>query len=130
MALAQLKLLINLAAVDGEMVEKEKNYIINIGKANGLPPEQVTSLFAVSHDLVVPKNISDQQRFDYLLSLVQLMKIDQRLYKDEIRYCARVASKLGYDQQVIFDLMLHVKEAMGNNELEQLRQLTAKYLNQ
>lgn len=130
MALAQLKLLINLAAVDGEMVEKEKNYIINIGKANGLPSEQVTSLFAVSHDLVVPKNISDQQRFDYLLSLVQLMKIDQRLYKDEIRYCARVASKLGYDQQVIFDLMLHVKEAMGNNELEQLRQLTAKYLNQ
>ena len=92
--------------------------------------DQVTPLFTGNHDFVVPDNVSDKQRFDYIFSLVQLMKIDQRLYKDEIRYCARVASKLGYDQQIIFDLMLHVKEVMGDNELEQLRQLTAKYLNQ
>jgi hypothetical protein len=130
MALTQLKLLISLARVDGEVVEKEKSYITNIGKANGLSADQVTPLFAANHDFVVPDKISDKQRFDYIFSLVQLMKIDQRLYKDEIRYCARVASKLGFDQQIIFDLMLHVKEAMGDNELEQLRQLTAKYLNQ
>jgi hypothetical protein len=130
MALTQLKLLISLARVDGEVVEKEKSYIINIGKANGLAADQVTPLFAENHDFVVPDKISEKQRFDYIFSLVQLMKIDQRLYKDEIRYCARVASKLGFDQQIIFDLMLHVKEAMGDNELEQLRQLTAKYLNQ
>jgi hypothetical protein len=78
----------------------------------------------------VPNNLSDEKRFDYIFSLVQLMKIDERLYKDEIRYCARVASKLGYDQGIIFDLMLHVKGVMGDNELEELRKLTAKYLNQ
>ena len=50
MALAQLKLLINLARVDGEVVEKERNYIINIGKANGLSSDEVTPLFASSHD--------------------------------------------------------------------------------
>jgi uncharacterized tellurite resistance protein B-like protein len=130
MALAQLKLLINLARVDGEVVEKERNYIINIGAANGLSAEDMKPLFAGEHDFVVPNNISDKQRFDYIFSLVQLMKIDQRLYKDEIRYCARVASRLGYDQQVIFELMLHVKEAMGDNELDELKKLTAKYLNQ
>jgi uncharacterized tellurite resistance protein B-like protein len=130
MALAQLKLLINLARVDDQVVERERDYILNIGKANGLSADEVTPLFASGHDFVVPDDLNDQRRFDYIFSLVQLMKIDERLYKDEIRYCARVASKLGYDQAVIFDLMLHVKEAMGNNELEELRQLTAKYLNQ
>ena len=130
MALAQLKLLINLARVDGKVVEKERNYILNIGKANGLSPDEITPLFAASHDFVVPENITDKQRFDYIFSLVQLMKIDERLYKEEIRYCARIASRLGYDQAIIFDLMLHVTAAMGNNELEQLRKLTAKYLNQ
>jgi len=130
MALAQLKLLINLARVDGEVVEKERNYITNIGKANGLSPDEITPLFAGNYDFVVPNNLGDKQRFDYIFSLVQLMKIDERLYKDEIRYCARVASKLGYDQGIIFDLMLHVTATMGNNELEQLRKLTAKYLNQ
>jgi len=130
MALAQLKLLINLARVDGQVVEKERNYILNIGKANGLPAEDIHPLFERGHDFVVPKDITDQQRFDYIFSLVQLMKIDERLYKEEIRYCARVASKLGYDQGIIFDLMLHVREVMEKHELDELRNLTAKYLNQ
>lgn len=130
MALAQLKLLINLARVDNEVVEKEKNYILNIGKANGLQPEEITPLFTRGHEFVVPDNLTESQRFEYIFSLVQLMKIDERLYKEEIRYCARVASKLGYEQGIIFDLMLHVRAVMEKNELEELRKLTAKYLNQ
>lgn len=130
MALAQLKLLINLARVDGVVVEKEKDYILNIGKANGLSAAEVTPLFAKGHDFVVPNDLPEEQRFNYIFSLVQLMKIDERLYKEEIRYCARVASKLGYDQAIIFDLMLHVRAVMETKELEDLRKLTAKYLNQ
>lgn len=130
MALSQLKLLVTLARVDGEVGEKEQNYIINIGTANGIATDEVKRLFAKDHDMIVPNNLSDEQRFNYILSLVQLMKIDERLYKDEIRYCARVASRLGYDQAVIFDLMLHVRSVMGPNELEELKKLTAKYLNQ
>ena len=130
MALAQLKLLINLARVDGVVVEKEKDYILNIGKANGIPAEEVTPLFVKGHDFAVPNNLTEQERFNYIFSLVQLMKIDERLYKEEIRYCARVASKLGYDQAIIFDLMLHVRAVMETKELEDLRKLTAKYLNQ
>lgn len=130
MALAQLKLLINLARVDGKVVEKERDYISNIGKANGIAADQIDPLFAVEHDLIIPDNLSPEQRFDYIFSLIQLMKIDERLYKDEIRYCARVASKLGYDQAIIFDLMLHVREMMESHELDELRKLTAKHLNQ
>ncbi len=128
MAIPKLKLLINLARVDGGVAEKEKHYIFNIGEANGIPAETIRSLFAEAYDVIIPDDLSNDEKFNYIFSLVQLMKIDERLYKDEIKYCSKVASKLGYNEAVMFDLMLHVKEAMGPNELENLKTLTAKYL--
>lgn len=128
MAVNKLKLLINLAHVDGGVGEKEEKYIYNIGAANGVPAETIKPLLASSHDVIVPNDLNNDQKFDYLISLVQLMKIDERLYVEEIRFCSKVAARLGYKETVMFDLMLHVKEAMGPNELENLKKLTAKYL--
>jgi hypothetical protein len=127
--LAQMKLLINLARIDGTVAERERNYIINIGRANGIYPDQVEPLFDQRHELIVPTNLTDDQTFNYIFSLVQLMKIDERMYKEEILFCSKIASRLGYDQEVMFDLMLHVRAVMGANEMENLKQLTAKYLN-
>ncbi len=121
-------LLINLARIDGTVGAKEESYIINIGEANGIRKESIKPLFSRSHDVIVPDDLTHDQRFNYIFSLVQLMKIDERLYKEEIRYCSRVASKLGYDEAVMFDLMLHVRSAMEANQLEDLKKLTAKYL--
>lgn len=129
MALPQLKLLINLARIDGEVADREQKYISNIGLANGIPIGDITPLFNTDHEVIVPSGLSADQRFEYIFSLVQLMKIDERLYQDEIRFCSKVASKLGYDQSVMFELMLHVRSVMEANELESLKQLTAKYLN-
>ena len=129
MALPKLKLLINLARIDGEVADREQKYITNIGLANGIPASDIIPLFNIDHEVIVPSGLSPDQRFDYIFSLVQLMKIDERLYQDEIRFCSRVASRLGYDQTVMFELMLHVRSVMEANELESLKQLTAKYLN-
>jgi len=126
--LNQLKLLINLARIDGGVAEKEEKYIYNIGAANGVSANDLRPLIKEDHDVIVPKGLSNDQKFEYIFSLVQLMKIDERLYKDEIRYCSHVAAKLGYNEAVMFDLMLHVKEAMGPNELDELKKLTLKYL--
>lgn len=128
MALPQLKLLISLARIDGTVGEKEEKYIYNIGEANGLAPDTIRPLFGSDHDIIIPQDLTDDQKFNYLFSLVQLMKIDERLYKEEIRFCSRVAARLGYDQTVIFDLMLHVRSVMGPDEKEGLKKLTAKYL--
>src|ERR1700755_2836888 len=126
--LNQLKLLINLARIDGGVAEREEKYIYNIGAANGVSANDLRPLLKEDHEVIVPKGLNNDQKFEYIFSLVQLMKIDERLYKDEIRYCSKVASKLGYNQNVMFDLMLHVKSAMGPNELDELKKLTAKYL--
>ncbi|MBX2965675.1 MAG: hypothetical protein KF845_05975 [Cyclobacteriaceae bacterium] len=128
MALSQLKLLVNLARIDGDIADRERKYITTIGLANGVPMEDIVPLFDQDHDDIGLKHLNNQEKFDYIVSLVQLMKIDERLYQDEIKYCSQVAARLGYDQTVMFDLMLHVREAMQKKELKTLRELTEKYL--
>jgi uncharacterized tellurite resistance protein B-like protein len=128
MALSQLKLLVNLARIDGDIAERERKYITTIGLANGVPMEDIVPLFDQDHENIGLKHLSGQEKFDYIVSLVQLMKIDERLYQEEIKYCSQVASRLGYDQTVMFELMLHVREEMQRNELQALKKITEKYL--
>jgi hypothetical protein len=129
MPLSQLKLLVNLAQVDGKVADKEKNYIINIARANGIYPDQILPLFEKEHDVIVPEGMNADQKFEYIYNLVQLMKIDERMYQEEIRFCSSIATKLGYDQDVLFELMLHVKTTgMEKSEIEELKKLTSKYL--
>ena len=128
MAIPQLKLLINLALIDGDVADKEMKYITNIGLANGIPLADITPLFGQKHDLIVPANLTEQQRFEYIVSLVQLMKIDERLYQEEIVFCSKVASRLGYDRTVMFEMMYRVRAEMEANELDALKKLASRYL--
>ena len=126
--LEQLKLLFNLARIDGDMAEREKTYIINIGKANGFPESSVSTLFYQTHEIIIPDNLTDDQRFEYIFSLVQLMKIDERLYQEEIKFCWKIAARLGYEQDVLFELMLKVKSGGNDDDKMALKQLTKQYL--
>lgn len=128
-ALQQLQLLVNLAQIDGRVAEREKTYIRNIGYANGFADADIEEMIEQRHPLIIPNDLDDDEKFSYIFSLVQLMKIDERMYKEEILFCAQVASRLGYDPHVMFDLMLHVKAAsMAENAIKALRNLTMLYL--
>jgi len=129
-ALAQMKLLISLAQIDGKVAEREQNYIVNIGRANGFYPDEVEPLFEKRHQLVVPDDLNDDEKFDYIFKLVQLMKIDERMYKEELLFCSKIAIKLGYQQEVLFELMLQVQSTeMSKEEVNALKEVTRKYLN-
>ena len=128
--LSRMKLLINLAKVDGQVADKEKNHLIHIGRANGIYPDEIYPLFTQSHQVVVPEDLSDDQKFDLIFSLIQLMKLDERMYREEIVFCGQVAAKLGYDKHVMFELLSQVKSGgMEENELESLKKITQKFLN-
>lgn len=128
--LEQLKLLVNLARIDGEMASRERAFIINIGKAHGFPESSVETLFYSSHETILAKELTQNQKFDYIFNLVQLMKMDERLYEEEIKFCANTATKLGYKPEVMFELMLKVKSTeMTREEKAALQKLTTQYLN-
>jgi uncharacterized tellurite resistance protein B-like protein len=128
-ALAQLKLLISLAQIDGKVAERERNFITNIGKSNDITPDQIETLFDQRHPLIIPTDLTDDQKFDYLFSLVRLMKIDERMYKEEMMFCSKIAENLGYENQVMFELLLHVKaDVMEKDEIINLKEVTQKHL--
>ena len=127
--LSRMKLLINLAKADGQVADKEKNYLINIGRANGIYPDEIYPLFTQNHEVLVPENLSDDQKFELMLTLIRLMKLDERMYREEINFCAQVATRLGYNKQVMFELLSHVRSSgMDANEVESLKKITQNFL--
>lgn len=127
--LSRMKLLINLAKSDGQVADKEKNYLINIGRANGIYPDEIYPLFTQKHEVLVPEDLSDDQKFELMLSLIQLMKLDERMYREEINFCGQVATRLGYNKQVMFELLSHVRSAgMDANEVDSLKKITQNFL--
>ncbi|MBT1703139.1 TerB family tellurite resistance protein [Chryseosolibacter indicus] len=126
--LAHLKLLVQLAKVDGKVAEREKNFIINLGRANGIYPDQIIPVFEQEEEIAIPVNLDANAKFQCLYDLVQLMKIDERMYQEEIRFCADIATRLGYKKEVMFDLLLRVKTFMSESELINLKRITENFL--
>lgn len=127
--LSRMKLLINLAKADGQVADKEKNHLINIGRANGIYPDEIYPLFTQNHQVIVPEHLSDDQKFDLIYSLIHLMKLDERMYREEIIFCGEVAGRLGYDKQVMFELLAHVKSGgIDTSAMESLKAITQKFL--
>lgn len=127
--LTHMKLLVNLAQADGSITDREQNYIVNIGRANGVFPDQIHPILQREHEVIIPEDLSADEKFECIYSLVQLMKIDERMYQEEIRFCSSIAIKLGYKSEVLFELMLHVKgSAMADDEIERLKKTTQKFL--
>lgn len=127
--ISQLKLLINLARADGEIAKEEKKYLFNIGLANNIDTLEVEKMLQTDQTEVVSENLAEEQRFNLLFKLVQLMKVDGKLYKEEIRYCSKICSKLGYKEEALFELMLEVKSgSMEADDINKLRQKLKQYL--
>lgn len=108
--LEQLKLLVNLSLADGEMSEKEKQYIKNIGKAHGFPESSVETLFYGAHEIIIPDSLTADQKFDYAYSLVELMLVDENTFQPEILFCNEMMQKLGYPTEEAEKLVKAVKE--------------------
>ncbi len=100
-----LTMLVQLALADNNLAEKEANWIYMIGKANGVKEKTIDEMVD-NHLNKTPERIefsalTDDQRFEYLYNVVQLMKIDNEIYLSEIRYCETMAEKLGFDKNVV-----------------------------
>jgi hypothetical protein len=121
----RLKILTSLATSDGELADSERKQIISIGQANHLMVAEILPLFSAVRGQF-PVNLPLGQKEDLLIELVQLMRVDEKIYKAEIRYCAQMAARLGYKEEAIFELMLHAKE-LADDEKETLRKKIAGY---
>lgn len=100
----QINVLINLAASDSKVAEKEAKTIHMIAKANGMSKEEVDALLKSPKPIGDLSTLTEDQKFENLYHLIQLMKSDGQVFKSEINFCEHVAEKLGYKKGVVGEL--------------------------
>lgn len=100
----QLNVLINLAASDRNVGEKEAKIIHMIGKANGLTRDEVETMMKTPKPIGDLSVLTEDQQFENLYHLIQLMKSDGQVFKSEIHFCEQIAEKLGYKKGVVGEL--------------------------
>lgn len=100
----QLNVLINLAKSDSKVEEKESKVIHMIGKANGISREEVDKMLHSPKPIGDLSSFSEDQKFENLYHLIQLMKSDGQVFKSEVNFCENIAEKLGYKKGVVGEL--------------------------
>ena len=100
----QLNILINLAASDSTVAEKESKTIHMIAKANGIGKEEVEAMLKKPMPIGDLSSLTEDQKFENLYHLIQLMKSDGQVFKSEVHFCEQIAEKLGYKKGVVAEL--------------------------
>jgi uncharacterized tellurite resistance protein B-like protein len=105
---AELNVLINLAASDKNVAERESKLIHLIAKANGISTEEVDELLRNPQPIGNIDSLTADQKFEHLYHLIQLMKMDGQVFRAEIIFCEQIAERLGFKKGVVGELSQHV----------------------
>ena len=73
---AELNVLINLAASDRKVADRESKLIQIIAKANGISKEEVDTMLSNPQPIGNISSLTNDEKFEHLYHLIQLMKMD------------------------------------------------------
>lgn len=130
---AHLQALIQLAVSDQNFNEDEKKLIYSIGKANQIAKDEIDELVAQNINHSGATNItfsalSFEERFQFLYDIIQLMKIDSKVFLSEIRYCEDMSEKLGFNKKVVQKLSSRIySDPSITSNREKLMEEAKKY---
>lgn len=104
--------LVHLAQIDEHFDDTEKDLVYKIGEKNGMSKDEIDKLIvdAANIDIVVPESEEDQ--FEHLFNVVQMMMIDGKLYQKELDYCVEVAIRLGFKKIIVTVLIRAIEDGL------------------
>jgi uncharacterized membrane protein YebE (DUF533 family) len=105
---AELNVLINLAASDRNVADRESKLIHMIGKANGISTEDINNMLKNPQPINDITSLTNDEKFTHLYYLIQLMKMDGQVFRSEVVFCEQIAEKLGYKKSVVAEISQHV----------------------
>ncbi len=103
----EISVLSSVAQCDGNLDKREYDYIMNLGQAHGLKASRIEEIIKSQKELSLD-NLNDDEKFEILYNIVILMKVDGKVYNEEIVFCQNIASRLGYEYEAIMELYPHV----------------------
>jgi len=97
----QLNILIQLAEADKHFAKTEREMIFKIAKDRNFPENDVNELIRNPEPIDSLGALSADQKFEYLMSTIELVFIDQNVFESEVMFCKNIAIKLGFRKSVI-----------------------------
>ena len=104
----QLTALALLAKSDEVIDDRELNLIFRIGRANKLDDDQIQRIIDEPGNLGDLDKLTEDEKFEFLYSVIQLMKADDEIFNAEVDYCNQIAVKLGYGMGAVMEMYPHV----------------------
>ncbi len=114
----KLNLLIQLAESDKHFAKSEREMIYRIAKDRNFSEEEVNQLIKNPEPIGSLGALSTEQKLDYLLTSIELMLADQKVFDSELTFCRNVAIKLGFKKGII-DYFAENFEKKSREELKQ-----------
>lgn len=97
----QLNILIQLAEADKHFAKIEREMIFKIARDRKFPENEVLDLIRNPEPIDSLGALSNDQKFDYLMSSIELIFIDQNVFESEVIFSKNIAIKLGFNKAVI-----------------------------
>jgi hypothetical protein len=103
----QLNILIQLAEADKHFAKIEREMIFKIARDRKFPEEEVNELIRNPQPIDSLGALSLDQKFEYLMSSIELIFADQNIFESEIIFCKNIAIKLGFKKGIIDYFIQH-----------------------
>src|SRR6187549_3646438 len=97
----QLNILIQLAEADKHFAKIEREMIFKIARDRKFPEEEVNELIRNPQPIDSLGALSLDQKFEYLMSSIELVFADQNVFESEVIFCKNIAIKLGFKKSII-----------------------------
>jgi uncharacterized tellurite resistance protein B-like protein len=97
----QLNILIQLAEADKHFAKIERDLIFKIARDRQFPEEEVNDLIRNPQPIDSLGALSPDQKFEYLMSSIELVFADQNVFESEVIFCKNIAIKLGFKKSII-----------------------------
>lgn len=121
--------LVQLAKADGKISRSESGLLIKIGERNGISAEEVFEMVDASDDFFYAKPETDEQRFNQLHDLVEMMGIDGEVSEKELTYTTSIAEKMGVRKPIAWLLVQSLVDGMALDlKKEELRERASAYM--
>lgn len=96
-----INILIQLAEADKHFAKAERDMIFKIAKEKNFPEESVRVLIKNPEPIDTLGALSQEQKFEYLYSTIELVFADHNIFDSEVLFCKNVAIKLGFKKGIV-----------------------------
>ncbi|MBX2945898.1 MAG: TerB family tellurite resistance protein [Cyclobacteriaceae bacterium] len=102
-----INILIQLAEADKHFAKAEREMIFKIAKEKNFPEASVTELIKNPEPIETLGALSQEQKFEYLYTTIELIFADHNIFDSEVLFCKNVAIKLGFKKGIIDYFLEH-----------------------